>query len=336
MIKFSFVGDISLGEHYFSFGHGPRTLIENGHDLFSDVKAQLRNSDIACCNLEGPISDIDYAPGNPHKRVFRGTPQSAKQLKNAGFTVVNVANNHFIQHGIDVAMESVQLLQEQGITVIGQATSPVQYINVKNQNIALIGCSLIKDNTDVNQSFYFSPSEQQLIDIAREAVTISDLTVVFIHWGIESELEYSQQQFNLANSLIAVGVKIIVGHHPHTLQPLLLSPDHIVAYSLGNFVFDLPWCPKNTETGILKIEATPEKICTAAFHRYKILKNGKPVDSGKAIVIEQGKNILTEVANNLKPNYPIRKLLFFIGNIFNGATLTKLRFIAWKLKITRK
>lgn len=336
MIRMAFVGDVSLGEHYFSFGHGPRTAIENGQDLFSDVKARLSDCDLACCNLEGPISDIGYDPGNPHKRVFRGPRQAAAQLKDAGFTIVNVANNHFVQHGIDAAVESVQLLQEQGITVIGQSASPVQYIQVKGQNIALIGCSLIKDNTDINQSFYFAPSEPELIRTAKAATAIADLTVVFIHWGIESELGHSRQQRELAMNLLEVGVKIIVGHHPHTLQPLLFSPEHLVAYSLGNFVFDLPWCPKNTESGLLKIEATPEKINTIAFHQYKILKNGKPVDLGKTIAIKQGENLLTEVASNLKPNYAARKLLFFIGNIFNGATLTKLRFIAWKLKITKK
>lgn len=331
-MKLLFVGDVSLGEHYFSFGHGPRSLIESGEDIFSDVKDVLKNHDLVIGNLEGPISDINYDPDDPHKRVFRGPPRSANILFESGFNVINIANNHFAQHGFDAGKESIALLEKEGILVIGKAESPISYIYHNGETVALIGCSFIPDNTDPNQTLYFSPSENVLLRTVEEASQNAKLTIVYPHWGVESRLIESDEQVNLSEKLIAHGASIVIGHHPHTLQPVLVHEDHIIAYSLGNFVFDLPWCKMNRESGMLCIDTDMNKFTNVKLIRCSINRHGKPRLLNRHIILKNGRNIISELENLKNDFSSLKKLNYLLLNLFKGSTRAKLRFLAWKIK----
>lgn len=332
MIKLSFVGDISLGEHYFSFGHGPRTLIENGEDIFDSVSDVLRDSDFVIGNLEGPISDIGYDSQDPHKRVFRGSPKSVRQLKNANINILNIANNHSIQHGNASLEESISLLEQEDILVIGKAASPIEHIVRDNQTIALIGCSLIPDNTDANQTIYFSPTEDQLLQTIRTAKSNSDHVVLFIHWGTEGELLPSVQQRELAEKITLAGANIVVGHHTHSLQPIILNYNRVIAFSLGNFVFDLPWSRKNRESVVLHIETEQHGITNTYINFLSISKNGKPINVQSRIELKNVENDLTAINDEGRIPEPIKKLLFFVFNIGRGDSKTKMRFLLWKIR----
>lgn len=174
-------------------------------------------------NLEGPISDIDYDSKDPHLRVFRGSPKSVKLLKNARINVLNIANNHSVQHGELCLQQSIDLLEAEGLLVIGKAKSPIEYIIHNNQKIALIGCSLIPDNTDNNQKLYFAPSENELLQTIKLTKSDNDHVILFLHWGEEGSLVPSNEQRILAEKLITAGVTILVGHHTHSLQPVILK-----------------------------------------------------------------------------------------------------------------
>lgn len=332
MIKFAFVGDISLGEHYFNFGHGPRSLVERGISPFESTTSIFTQMDVVVGNLEGPISDIGYDPQSPHKRVFRGSPKSAKLLKAAGISVVNIANNHFAQHGVAAANDSVQLLLQEGITVIGQKAEPYRIIESQGTTIGLLGASLVKDNTDINQSIYNNPSCAELLDQIKTLKAQCELVVVSIHWGIESNMLPESEQRSLAEKIFNLGANLIIGHHPHTLQPLLRRNNQLCAFSLGNFVFDLAWCPTNTESGILCVTTTKDKIESVTFTKAHILPNGKPepLDTHMSIP-EDSEVLLSQLTTPVGTLFSLKKLLYFFRNFFRGSTSVKYNFIAWKI-----
>lgn len=332
MIRMAFVGDVSLGEHYFSFGHGPRSLVEKNQDIFADVKAQLAPNHLNIANLEGPISDIGLDRSSPHKRVFRGHPASAKQLKDAGFNIVNVANNHFVQHGLDAAKESVALLSANDITVIGLADEPIKYWQIEGIQVALIGCSLIRDNTDPSQSFYFSPTIEQLLSVCSQAASQSDVAVLYIHWGTEGDLIHSPNQQSLAQAIHNCGVKMLIGHHTHSLQPVQRTSSTLTAYSLGNFVFDLPWSKINKESLILSLTYAHPEITDVTAHAVTIHQNGMPRLTGRSTKLDIGTTVLSACEKNSTRLEPVYKLLFFALNLLRGDTLVKLRFLKWKFE----
>jgi len=331
MIKMSFVGDISLGEYYLTFGHGPRSIITNGTDIFSDVKELFTDSDLVFGNLEGVISDVGYNPASPHSRVFRGSPQAVHQLKSAGFNVLNIANNHCVQQGIEAVQDSIRMLEEAGITVIGKREKPITHIETVEGTIAVIGCSLIPDNTDTEQQVYFAPSEQELIDTTRKASENGTFTLVYIHWGKESTTEATAAQRQLAAELKNAGASMIIGHHTHSLQPVIVSETSLTAFSLGNFVFDLCWSYMNREGTVLQAEITNKKISNVRHHKLWLSENGKPRITQKAIPLALGEHILSDSSSSTIKREGLAKMAFLIKNLLKGETSVKLRFLAWKI-----
>lgn len=331
MIKLTFVGDISLGEYYLTFGHGPRSVMESGIDIFGEVSELFTDSDLVFGNLEGVISDVGYNPESPHSRVFRGSPQAIDQIKSAGFNVLNIANNHCVQQGVEAIRDSIRTLENAGITVIGLREKPVTHIATIEGTIAVIACSLIQDNTDTNQKIYFAPNEQELIDTVRNASQDGTFTLVYIHWGIESTTEVSSAQRSFAEALQNAGARMIIGHHTHSLQPVIVSEDSLIAFSLGNFVFDLCWSYINREGTVLQVQIADTKIQQVQHHKLWLDESGKPSIVKRAIPLPQGEHKLSDTTKPKTEHEALAKLIFFIRNLLKGNTKLKMRFLKSKL-----
>lgn len=335
MIKLSFVGDISLGEYYLTFGHGPRSIMERGENIFENVSELFADSDLVFGNLEGVTSDLDYDPQSPHSRVFRGSPESVRQLKAAGFNVLNIANNHCVQQGIAAVQDSVRSLQEAGITVVGLREKPITHISTKEGTLAVIACSLIPDNTDIHQQFYFAPSEQELIDKVRTASQDGTFTIVYIHWGKESTTEATPAQRHLAAELQKAGANMVIGHHTHSLQPVIVREDSLVAFSLGNLVFDLCWSYMNREGTVLQANVSGKKIQQVHHHKLWLDESGKPSILKKSIPLGEGEHQLSDSPHSTIKREGIAKIIFLFKHLFKGETRVKLRFLAWKISKRR-
>lgn len=331
MIKLSFVGDVSLGEHYLSFGHGARSIMAKGTDIFGGVRELFADSDLVFGNLEGPISDLGYIPGSPHSRVFRGSPEAIHQLTAAGFNVLTVANNHSVQHGPETLYDSINTLEAAGITVVGLRDKPITHIETAEGTIAVIACSLIKDNTDTKQQIYYAPSEHELIETVRNANRDGTFTLVYIHWGLESTIETTPQQRHLAAALREAGASMIVGHHTHSLQPVVVEDDSLIAFSLGNFVFDQCWSYLNRESTVLEVKLSDKKIQQVCHHKLWLDGNGRPEIVKKAIPLPKGEHVLSEAENPQTRREGLAKVGYFLKNLLKGETKVKLRFLAWKI-----
>lgn len=213
----------------------------------------LGQADIAFANLETPL----FNQGNPSPEkeiLFRGQPEYAQALSQAGFDVVSLANNHALDYGIRALSQTMTLLHGSGISTVGggkntdEARQPV-IINEKGMSIAFLAYCKIEDITELHQQISKTKGEQGIPGIAplimeeikkdiQKAKEKADIVIISLHWGGEYQDHPKNEQREIAHQLIDAGANVILGHHPHTIQGLEWYQGGLIAYSLGNFVFD--------------------------------------------------------------------------------------------------
>lgn len=221
------VGDVMLGRWIGAY------IGRLGVDSpFDGVRAELRTADIAVGNLECALTG---SPISVSKAIaLRASPSVLPGLKRSGLSVLSLANNHAGdcgQAGID---EARRLLKGVGIVPLGPTPEPV----VVERNGLRLGFVPLLDLPSLGTA-----AIEQLRGTVRALRRRVDVVVASIHWGIEGDSSASPIQRRLARQLATMGVDLILGSHPHVLQPIRWIPGVsgrrcLVAYSLGNFVFD--------------------------------------------------------------------------------------------------
>lgn len=249
------VGDIMLGEGPLGLGRGMSSSIRReGPDYpFAHVGECLGSGDLVFGNLEAVLSDRGAKRGNVRSLAMRGDPRAAQGLKRAGFAVLSLANNHALEHGEEALADTMRALSDQGIAVAGvganheEARKPL-VLTAKGATVAFLAYCLVPDRTA-----YVSVDDTR--DICRDvagARAKADLVVVSLHWGHEYIHRPSPDQVRLAHDIIDSGCAVVLGHHPHVLQGMEGYNGGLIAYSLGNFVFDM-WGRGTRESVIMRI-----------------------------------------------------------------------------------
>ena len=257
-ITFAAVGDLMLGDHPVRFGNGVRSRIEkDGTEyLFSKTKPLWEGSDIVFGNVEAILSDIGLNKARLDSAEFRGSPESIPALKKVGFNVLNLSNNHCMEYGLDAFWETVNLLRKQGIFVTGLRSDVggcIPYELEKNGvKATLLSYSLCCENYyKGNEVPYTFATEEKILQEVALYRDRSDVLIVSLHWGEEYMSYPSPQQVVFAHRLVDHGVDLILGHHPHVLQGVEKYKNAVIAYSLGNFIFDM-WQRPTRQSIILK------------------------------------------------------------------------------------
>ncbi|MBN2036981.1 MAG: CapA family protein [Chitinispirillaceae bacterium] len=207
--------------------------------FFSGVVHLLSADDYTVANLETAIIDT----GTPREKQFRfrGKPQYLEMLTAGSVEAVTLANNHSWDYGDSGYAQTRRNLDKYGIDHFGWGT--VLRKNIKGLRFVFIG-----------QGFYIQDYVLPFIKKVRDSV---DFIVVAFHWGEEKQYQPNKKQIAMAHSLIDAGVDLIVGHHPHVVQPVKIYKGKSIAYSLGNFVFGGNRNPRDKRALIL--QATFEK-----------------------------------------------------------------------------
>ncbi|MCP4603614.1 MAG: CapA family protein [Proteobacteria bacterium] len=217
------VGDISLGRII----NAEMVDRDDFTFPFEHVNDFIKAADIAIGNLESQMF-----PGCPVlKRGLRlcASPRAISGLVDAGFDVVSVANNHSDNFGRRALASSVALLRAKGISVAGYDRHP------------------IIERRKIRFGFLAYDITQEVIPLKRVSRDIaavqsrSDVVVLMMHWGKEYQVTPDPTQTDFAAFAASRGVDVIIGTHPHVVQPLTTVKSAPVAYSLGNFVFDQMW-----------------------------------------------------------------------------------------------
>jgi poly-gamma-glutamate capsule biosynthesis protein CapA/YwtB (metallophosphatase superfamily) len=197
---------------------------------FAQLTPVIDQADILAANLESPLTD---APAVSSGYMLCAPPKRVEALKAASFDLLTVANNHIFDCGTEGSQQTLSILRSAGITSAGPGIEPV-YLPVKGRNLAFIALD------DVTRPVDESRAEEAI----RQAARRSDLVILSIHWGSEYQPAPSSRQRALARQLVQAGADIIIGHHPHVIQPLERISrasdkfDALVFYSLGNALFD--------------------------------------------------------------------------------------------------
>ncbi len=231
-ITIAAVGDISLARevNYQIYQQNNPTY------PFEKIASTIKRADLAMANLESPL--IDNCPIIRSGFKFCGENTNVEGLTFAGFNTLNLANNHAHNYGIEGYQETKEILTQNNLSYFDNQT--IDYQNVKGIKLRIIGF----DDT-VSRI-----NKEILENKINEAKQNSDLVIVNFHWGEEYQTEPNQRQVDLAHFSIDKGADIIIGHHPHVVQPLRYYQDKPIFYSLGNFIFDQMWS-EETKTGAI-------------------------------------------------------------------------------------
>lgn len=264
-----------------------------GIDPFASLSPQLSSADLALVNVEMTISDRGTAIAGK-QFTFRAPPVAADIIAGAGIDLATVANNHARDFGTDAFLDTLDLLEDAGVTVLGggrtdtEAYTPrVVTIGEGDQQIdvAFVAASLV-----MPWGFGATPSRPGIADgndrnrvlaNVRVAAEEHDLVIVTLHWGIERNTCPESTHRTFAEQLLDAGATAVIGHHPHVLQPVEFANGRLVAFSLGNFA----WHPRSSitaDTGVLELKFTDTELTGFDFHPHVLGTNGEPepVDSG--------------------------------------------------------
>jgi poly-gamma-glutamate capsule biosynthesis protein CapA/YwtB (metallophosphatase superfamily) len=235
-----FVGDVMLSRTV-----GKRMKAENDWTYpFEKIAPTLRAADLAFANLECPISDVGKNKG--HLYSFRADPRAIEGLTFAGFDVLSVANNHTDDWGTPALVDTLERLRAAGIRPVGAGRNDLEahypvLVNLNGVRLAFLAYVDVPpreaaSGPDRPGVAWLDP-ERALADI-RFARPLADVVIVSLHWGVEYTRRPQRSQVELAHRMIDAGADLIVGGHPHVVQPLEEYHGHTIAYSLGNFIFD--------------------------------------------------------------------------------------------------
>ncbi len=232
------------------------------------VACYLNSFDITTGNLECPVSDV----GSPmdKKYVFRANPEILVPLRDAGFDVVTVANNHAFDYGLKCFLNTMERLDDAGIVPVGggknleAALEPV-FLDVKGRRFGFLAFNDTKTNYIGRLNPACAPAYPKWVFAAIES-TLSrcDVLIVHIHWGWEY-LQYPLvEQIEMGHKMIDSGADVVLGHHPHYWEGVEFYNGGLIAYSLGNFVFD-QMDYLNNVSGILELSFSRDSLSSVAI-----------------------------------------------------------------------
>lgn len=233
--------------------------------MLSDAAEQLAQADCAVANLETVLAGGPEYSGYPR---FNSPDALARDVLEAGFDLLSTANNHTRDQGMNGVFRTLDVLDEAGIAHVGtyrsqeerDENSGVYVADVGGVSVAFLsytyGLNGFRLDSDkmfavnlFNLDYYttLSQPDYELLTADLEAARAMepDLIAVIIHWGVEYQNAPNRYQTDLARFLVEQGADLVLGGHPHVLQPYetitVTGPDGgeregFVCYSLGNFI----------------------------------------------------------------------------------------------------
>ncbi|TJY43528.1 CapA family protein [Cohnella pontilimi] len=285
-VKLAFVGDILPAASV------AQLMKKNGYDYpYREAQSLLQAADITAGNLEAPITGRGTPAGNK-QYLFRGPAEALPALKDAGFDVFTLANNHTLDYGWVGLQDTMDALNDHGLKHVGAGTDATEaytpvYMESKGITVAYIGISRVLPEPSwkaaarhpgVADGYNPAGAEKAIRDAKKNA----DLVVVLVHWGIERADQPNKDQKELGHRLIDAGADLVVGSHPHVLQGFEFYKNKWIAYSLGNFVFNTTASPKTSETGILTAACSKTGSCSLEFQPMKAVNSQPAPLTGQA------------------------------------------------------
>ncbi|MFQ3663755.1 MAG: CapA family protein [Chloroflexaceae bacterium] len=273
------VGDVMLarGVARQMEGRDPAALLADTRELLA--------GEVTLGNLESPLTTVT-SPARPGPYRLLAPPAQVAVLSSAGFDLLSVANNHALDAGPEGLVETLDTLRDAGLAAVGAGRNEAAALaavmpRTRGLRVAVLAFNDVRDPADgrgglappedrtwPNPDFAGCPPgagacppgrawlSARAVEAVRAARADADVVVVLIHWGVEYAAEPGVRQRAWASRLVAAGADLVLGAHPHVLQPVEFMAagerTGIVAYSLGNFLFDGPDNPALSSGVVLR------------------------------------------------------------------------------------
>jgi poly-gamma-glutamate synthesis protein (capsule biosynthesis protein) len=276
------VGDVMLAQ---SIGR----RIERRGPLapWKGVVGYFDQADLIVANLECTISER----GSPWPKTFtfRAPVEAADSLVAAGIDVVSLANNHAMDYGVAAFEDTLRLLDERDIVVAGagihrEMAHEPRIVESDGLRIAFLGYVMpFSGRPAFNTRQWAAGADSPGLAIgtpevvAAEVAAIKeyvDVVIVMVHGGIEYSRGPNKKQREFAAAAMGAGATLLIGHHPHVLHGYVETDTTVVAYSIGNFVFDY-FTGRMNDSAILDVTLSADGVESLDWIPIRI-RNGFP------------------------------------------------------------
>jgi hypothetical protein len=218
--------------------------------------------------------------------TLRAAPETVDLLRKGGFECLTLANNHMMDYGADGIRETHAALDSGGIRHGGSGLTEAQaraavHLVRSGQRIGILSYCDVEQKSPL-YAMGTSPgvaalNVDQCLKEIRELRPLVDWVIIQLHWGLEMAQLPSPSQRQIARRFVEAGADLILGHHPHLLQPMEIIEATPVLYSLGNFLFSEMYWQGRDQDGrvfISKYRIHPD-ACLSAWIEAR-LRKGKP------------------------------------------------------------
>lgn len=244
----------------------------------------LKTGDITFINLETPLTR--NCPLTQEGMIFCGSDKHIEGILLSGVDVVSLANNHSANHGKVGVDETIELLNKNGIKTMGVNEPAI--VGVKGIKFGFLGFNDIEKNSVVA-----SAEKEKIKRDIDDLKSKVDVVIVTFHWGAEYRAQPDQSQIDLGHFTIDSGADLVIGNHPHWIQPVEIYKGKLITYAHGNFVFDQEWSQKTKEGLVGKYTFFKNNLIDVEYFPVEIIDYGQPY----FLEGERKQKILNEMKN---------------------------------------
>ena len=263
-ISIGFAGDVSLADnwaimpYYNSRNNGVYGILsKNVVDYMNNLDWMIINSEFAFSNRGTAMAGKQY--------TFRANPDNIKVYDEMSVDMVTLANNHVYDYGKDAFLDTLNTFKNKKLPYIGAGVNNTEaesayYLIVNGYKISFLNATRAEKYILTPEATTDSPGVFRCYDPTRLSQRIteekekSDYVVVIVHWGKETYHTLEDVQLETGKIYIDSGADMVIGHHAHVLQGVEFYKGKLIAYNLGNFIFN----SLTVDTGILKWELSDD------------------------------------------------------------------------------
>jgi len=259
---------IAVGDVSYSREIGRRISAQDSNDYpFENGRDIFKTADIVFANLETPITEGREIRDN--EVVFRSDPGTESALKNAGITIVSLANNHLPDFGTKGVEDTLKYLDDASILHSGAGTETDAYDPVYFDSGGIRFALLAYTDQNLVPSSYAAGEDHpgtammgisKMSESVLEAKSKADIVIVSMHSGTEYVYKSTKFQQSFAHAAVDSGADFVIGHHPHVVQEMEKYKGKYIFYSLGNFIFDQMWSMATREGLMIKAYFTKSGV----------------------------------------------------------------------------
>ena len=301
------IGDILCETELYESVYNKEDGVYNFDNIFTDTKDYIEQADLALASLETNFVEGQKYSG---RGKYNSPLELLDSIKNLGIDVINTANNHSLDYGINGINATIDQLQARGISNVGTYKTQAAKDNILIKEIKGIKIAFLAytygsnvNTTELQENPYalsLIDKEKMVSDIQKSKTEGADFTFLLMHWGDVNSSKTNQEQQELATYLFENGADFILGTHPASIQPMEIRQNSqgknvFIAYSTGNYIsaseytnsniemildIQITKNPKTEETKLAKVTYTPLYLLDRgrkAEQRFKLLDVKKEI-----------------------------------------------------------